>query len=66
MAGEHKFTFRQENIVLCAHADCSFRVYAAMIKERDTVKVITVCDAAQYSEPHPPCNPYSHEENHAI
>ena len=47
ITGEHNFTFRDEksdkarNIVVCAHADYSFRVYAAMDKDRGTVEVIT-------------------------
>ena len=45
---EYKPTFRYEksdktrNIVQCAHADCSFRVYAAMNKDHNMVKVATV------------------------
>ena len=48
ISGEHKFTLRYQksdkarNIVVCVHADCSFRVYAAMDKDRDIVEVITV------------------------
>ena len=48
IAGEHKFTFRYRksaktrNIVLCAHACCSFRVYAAVDKCRGMVKVVFV------------------------
>ena len=36
ITGEHKYTFqcrkssKTGDIVACAHADCSFRVYAAM------------------------------------
>ena len=47
IAGEHKFTFRYQkpdktrNIVVCAHADCSFRVYAAMNRDRGMVEAIT-------------------------
>ena len=68
ITGEHKFTFRYQkpdktrNIVVCAHADCSFRVYAAMNRGRGMVEVTTTnpnqpylcgsCDAApQHSEP---------------
>ena len=48
ITGEHKFTFRYQksdktrNIVVCAHVDCSFRVYAAINKDRNMVKVVTV------------------------
>ena len=82
IAGKHKPTFRYQksdktrNIVLCAHANSSFRVYAAMNKEHDMVKVVTVdpnhfarelccCPAVQRTKPgtaHFPCYPYSHEE----
>ena len=47
ITGEHKFTFRYQksdktrNIAVCAHADCSFRVYAAMNRNRGMVEVIT-------------------------
>ena len=48
ITGEHKFTFRYQkpdktrSIVLCAHADCSFCVYAAMNKDRNMVNMFTV------------------------
>ena len=48
ITSEHKFTFRYQksdkvrNIVVCTHADCSFRVYAAMDKDRGIVEVLTV------------------------
>ena len=48
ITGEHKFTFRYQksdktrNIIVCAYADYFFRVYAAMNKDRNMVKVVTV------------------------
>ena len=47
ITGEHKFTFRYQksdkmrNIVVCAHADCSFRVYAAMNEDHNMVEKST-------------------------